>query len=127
MNFKILVCKKCGNIVEVIKASGVPIVCCGVPMVELVPNTVEASLEKHIPMYEINGNNVFIKVAEVEHPMEKEHYIEWILIKTNNGFQIKYLNYTDKPECNFTLSDGDRLEAVYAYCNLHGLWVNDVK
>lgn len=124
MKLKFFICRTCGNLVEMIEASGVPIVCCGKPMEELIPNTVEAATEKHIPVYEVNGNIVNVKVAEVEHPMTKEHYIKWIVLKTNKGVQRKELNYTAKPFANFTISKDEKVEEVYAYCNLHGLWKN---
>lgn len=122
MKEKFLICKRCGNIVEMIHESGVPISCCGENMEELIPNTVEAAVEKHIPIYSVNNNIVTVKVAEVEHPMQKEHYIKWIFLKTKQGFQRKELNYTDKPEATFALREKDEVESVYAYCNLHGLW-----
>lgn len=125
MKKKILICPTCGNIAGLIKESGIPIFCCGKPMIELVPNSTEAATEKHIPVYEKNGNKVMVKVAEVEHPMEEKHYIEWILLETKNGTQIKHLNYTDKPEATFMIEDNDEIEAVYSYCNIHGLWVKE--
>jgi len=122
MKQKFLKCKHCGNIVAVVKESGVPVVCCGEPMEEIIPGIVEAAKEKHIPVYSIEGNKVMVKVGEVEHPMQEEHYIEWISIQTKMGNQRKVLKPGEKPEACFCICDGDEIEAVYAYCNLHGLW-----
>ena len=115
-------CNHCGNIVAFVKASGVPVVCCGEKMTEIIPGTVEASREKHIPVWSVEGNIVHVSVGSVEHPMLPEHYIEWISIETKQGNQRKELRPGEKPEVCFALCEGDEVEAVYAYCNLHGLW-----
>lgn len=115
-------CSHCGNIIAFVKDSGVPVVCCGEEMAELVPCTVDASREKHIPVYTASGDTVHVKVGSAEHPMLKEHYIEWISIQTKYSNQRKELHPDDKPEACFKLCEGDEVEAVYAYCNLHGLW-----
>lgn len=122
MEPKFLNCKICGNIVAVVKESGIPIMCCGEQMKEIIPGTVEASTEKHIPVYRIEGNKVIVSIGEVEHPMQEEHYIEWIFIQTKFGNQRKILKAGEKPEACFSICDGDEVEAIYAYCNLHGLW-----
>ncbi len=115
-------CNHCGNIVAFVKASGVPVVCCGEKMTEIIPGTVDASREKHIPVWAVEGNIVHVTVGSVEHPMLPEHYIEWISIETKQGNQRKELRPGEKPEACFALCEGDEVEAVYAYCNLHGLW-----
>ncbi len=115
-------CNHCGNIVAFVKASGVPVVCCGEKMTEIIPGTVDASREKHIPVWSVDGNIVHVTVGSVEHPMLPEHYIEWISIETKQGNQRKELRPGEKPEACFALCEGDEVEAVYAYCNLHGLW-----
>ena len=115
-------CNHCGNIVAFVKASGVPVVCCGEKMTEIIPGTVDASREKHIPVRSVDGNIVHVTVGSVEHPMLPEHYIEWISIETKQGNQRKELRPGEKPEACFALCEGDEVEAVYAYCNLHGLW-----
>ena len=122
MDQKFYICKRCGNIVEMVKPSGVPVICCGEPMTELVPGTVEAAVEKHIPVYDVKGGKVSVTVGSVEHPMAPEHYIEWISLQTKQGFQRKALKPGDAPKACFSLCEGDQVEAVYAYCNLHGLW-----
>ena len=105
-----------------VEDKGVPGVCCGQRMTELVAGTSDGAREKHVPVYEVNGNTVHVKVGEVAHPMIPEHYIEWIALQTKNGVQRKELKPGEKPEANFALCDGDEVAAVYAYCNLHGLW-----
>ena len=122
MEMKFYICNHCGNIIAKVKDSGVPVVCCGENMHELVANTSEGATEKHIPVYEVKGNTVEVTVGSVEHPMSEEHYIEWILLQTKNGNQRKVLKPTDEPKATFPLLDGDEVEAVYAYCNLHGFW-----
>ena len=123
MEKKYYVCKHCGNIIEKVKDSGVSVVCCGEKMSELVPGTVEASREKHIPDFKINGNVVEVNVGSIDHPMVPEHYIEWVSIVTKEGEQRKQLLPGQAPNVKFVLSDNDELKAVYAYCNLHGLWM----
>lgn len=116
-------CVHCGNIFAVVKDSGVPIMCCGSRMEEIVPASVEASLEKHVPVFKIEGNKVYVVVGSIEHPMADEHYIEWISIQTKAGNQRKGLAPGQKPAACFSICERDEIEAVYAYCNLHGLWV----
>lgn len=123
MNQKFLICKHCGNIVAAVKESGVPIVCCGEKMSEIIPGEIEASLEKHIPEFKVEGNKVYVTVGSVEHPMAPEHYIEWVSIQTKQGNQRKQLQPGQEPKVCFSICDCDEVEAVYAYCNLHGLWV----
>ena len=122
MKQKFLRCNKCGNMVAVVKESGVPVMCCGEAMKEIMAGEVEASTEKHIPVYKVEGNKVFVTVGEVEHPMQEEHYIEWISIQTKFGNQRKVLKPGQKPEVCFSICEGDEVEVVYAYCNFHGLW-----
>ena len=122
MELKFFRCEHCGNIIEMVEDKGVPVVCCGQRMTELVAGTSDGAREKHVPVYEVKDNIVHVKVGEVAHPMIPEHYIEWIVLQTKNGVQRKELNPGDKPKACFALCDGDEVEAVYAYCNLHGLW-----
>ena len=122
MDQKFYICKHCGNIIAKVKDAGVPVVCCGERMTELVPGTTEAATEKHIPVYEIKDNVVNVTVGSVEHPMLDVHYIEWISLQTNFGNQRKSLKPGDAPKASFALLEGEMVEAVYAYCNLHSLW-----
>ena len=119
---KFLRCKKCGKIIAIVNDTVVPTMCCGEAMEELIPGTTDAAQEKHVPVYEVNGNIVTVTVGSVEHPMTPEHYIQWIAIKTKNGNQRKILAPTDAPKATFAIIDGDEVEEVYEYCNLHGLW-----
>ncbi|MEA4816145.1 MAG: desulfoferrodoxin family protein [Lachnospiraceae bacterium] len=122
---KFFICKHCGNLIGMIHSSGVPIICCGEKMAELIPNTVDANQEKHVPVIEVKDNIVTISVGSVEHPMSEEHYIQWIYILTEKGGQRKCLKPGDAPKASFALKD-DKLVAAFAYCNLHGLWKADV-
>jgi len=109
-----------------IHSSGVKVKCCGEDMVELVPNTSDGAKEKHVPVVEVSGDKVTVKVGSVSHPMEAEHYIMWVYIQTEQGGQRKNLNPGDKPEATFALADGDKVVAAFAYCNKHGLWKAEV-
>ena len=121
MEQRFLICEHCGNIIAMVKDSGVPVMCCGQKMTELVPNTVDAAQEKHVPVFEQDGDKVVVKVGSVEHPMLEEHFIQWVAVETEGGSQIKYLKAGEKPEAVLDLA-GEKLVAVYEYCNLHGLW-----
>ena len=118
MKQKFLECKHCGNIIAAVKESGVPVTCCGEEMKEIIPGTVEASKEKHIPVYRVEGNKVIVNIGEIEHPMQEEHYIEWVSLQTKNGNQRKALKPTVRPYVEFLIGKDDKVEAVYAYCNL---------
>ena len=122
---KFLICSHCGNLVGVIHDAGVPIMCCGQKMTELVPNTTDAAGEKHLPVVTVEGDTVKVSVGSVEHPMLEEHSIEWVYLLTENSGHRKALNPGDKPEVTFNTA-GDKPLAVYAYCNLHGLWKTDI-
>ena len=122
MEMKFYRCEHCGQIVAVVKGTGVPVMCCGQAMTEIVPGTVDASLEKHVPVYEVSDGKVSVKVGAAEHPMLEEHYIEWIAVQTKQGNQRKSLKPGEAPAACFVICEGDEVVAVYAYCNLHGLW-----
>ncbi|MEG1848258.1 MAG: desulfoferrodoxin family protein, partial [Lachnospiraceae bacterium] len=120
------ICRHCGNMMTLVHDAGVPVECCGEPMEELVANTVEASAEKHIPFITQEGSLVKVQVGEVEHPMVAAHFIQWICLETNQGTQIKYLNAGEKPYAEFSLLPGETVDAVYEYCNVHGLWKKEM-
>jgi len=122
MEQKFFICEHCGNIIAMVKDKGVPVMCCGQKMTEIIPGTTDAAVEKHVPVYTVEGNKVHVTVGEVAHPMLPEHYIEWISLQTRFGNQRKELQPGQAPETCFMLCDGDEVEAVYAYCNLHSLW-----
>lgn len=120
---KFFICKHCGNIIEKVKDSGVPVVCCGEAMAELVANTSDGAQEKHVPVVTVDGNKVEVTVGSVTHPMTDEHYIAWIYLETNHGgLHRKCLDSSDAPKATFFLSEGEKAVAAYEYCNLHGLW-----
>jgi len=122
MEQKFFICEHCGNMIAVVKSSGVPVMCCGQKMTELVPGTSDGAHEKHVPVYKVEDNKVYVTVGAVEHPMLEAHYIEWISLQTKFGNQRKALKPGDEPKACFALCEGDEVEAVYAYCNLHSLW-----
>ena len=125
MSVKFYICEKCGNIVEKIQDSGVTPFCCGQKMSEIIAGTVEASREKHIPVVSVNGNSVEVIVGSVLHPMAEEHNISWVYLETDKGGARKYLKPGDEPRVTFSLAD-EKPIAVYAYCNLHGLWKTEI-
>ena len=92
--------------------------------VELVAGSTDAAQEKHVPVLTKKCKQVKVDVGSVAHPMTKEHLIEWVAIETEKGYQVQYLEPDVAPVCNFSLGD-DKLVAVYAYCNLHGLWKSE--
>ena len=123
---KFFICNHCKNLIGFIEDKGVPIVCCGSNMTELVPNSVDASGEKHLPKVTLSGDNIKVQVGSVPHPMAEEHYIPFIYVETEHGGQRKCLKPGDDPSAEFSFVD-DIPVAVYEYCNLHGLWKTEVK
>ncbi len=120
MATKFYKCRHCGNVIEKIVDSKVPVVCCGEKMEELIPNIVEASEEKHLPVVtRIDDCTIKVEVGSVAHPMLPEHHIAFIYVETENG-GIR-VNLSDKPEA-VICTCSSRPIAVYEYCNLHGLW-----
>jgi len=126
MALKFYKCLHCGNVAVKMFDSGVPMVCCGDKMELLEPNTVDAAVEKHVPVISIEESSVKVAVGSVAHPMLPEHYIVFIVLETENGFQEAALAPGDAPEALFSVAEGDAPVAAYAYCNLHGLWKADV-
>jgi len=122
MEQKFYICEHCGNIIAKVKDKGVPVMCCGQKMTEIIPGTTDASQEKHVPVYQVEGNKVLVTVGAVEHPMQPEHYIEWVSLQTKQGNQRKILQPGQEPKVCFAICEGDEVEAVFAYCNLHSLW-----
>lgn len=125
-NNKFYICEHCGNLIGMINDAGVPMMCCGQKMTKLVPGTVEASVEKHLPVVSVDGKTVTVTVGSVEHPMIPEHSILWVYLQTNRGGQRKCLEVGKAPVVTFALSDETPI-AAYAYCNLHGLWKTEIK
>lgn len=122
---KFYVCKHCGNLIGLIDNKGVPIVCCGEKMTELVPNTVDASTEKHVPAVTVSGDSISVQIGSTLHPMEDAHNIQFVYVETKCGGQRKCLKAGEEPKVTFQLVD-DTPVAVYAYCNLHGLWKTEI-
>ena len=122
---KFYICEHCGNLVGMIHDAGVPMMCCGQKMTKLEAGTVEASLEKHIPVVTANEKEVKVTVGSVLHPMTEEHNIAWVYLQTDRGGQRKSLTPGSDPTVSFALTD-EKPIAVYAYCNLHGLWKTEL-
>ena len=117
-------CKNCGATVKVIEdcnCSGCGIICCNEPMQKLVPNSVDAAFEKHVPTYEVQDGKIFVTV---NHVMEEDHYIEWICMVTDKKECMKYFKPGEEAKTHFKYISGSTL---YAYCNKHGLWKTDVE
>ncbi len=113
-------CDICGNIVEVLHGGAGKLVCCGQPMKLLAAKTTDAGLEKHVPVIEKEREKVKVKVGSVPHPMQQDHYIEWIEITSEGKTCRKFLKPGDKPEADFEIPAG-KVNAR-EYCSIHGLW-----
>ena len=113
-------CDICGNIVEVLHEAGGELVCCGEAMTRLTENTTDAAKEKHVPVIEKVDGGYKVKMGSVPHPMEENHYIEWIEIVTESGVERKFLKPGETPEAVFDCA-GD-IAMAREYCNVHGLW-----
>ena len=123
---KFYVCSHCGNIIAYAHNAGVPVMCCGQKMQELVPGTTDAAQEKHVPAVTVEGSLVKVDVGSVTHPMTAEHFIQWVVVETERDALIHWFHPEEAPEAVFTLAEGQTAKAVYAYCNLHGLWKKDL-
>ena len=126
MDIKFYKCMHCGNIAIKVVDQGVPLVCCGEKMVELVAGTTDGAREKHVPVVTVDGQTVTVAVGEVEHPMTEAHLIQMIALVTNKGYKIAPLTFEDKPVAVFALAEGEVAVKAYEYCNLHGLWAAEV-
>lgn len=111
------------TLVMLINKDTAEISCNGAPMKVLTANTTDAAQEKHVPVVEVEGNKISVKIGSIAHPMTEPHLIEWIYLQTKFGGQYRYLTAADKPEATFFIAEDDTPLAVYEYCNLHGLWV----
>jgi superoxide reductase len=120
------ICRHCGNLIGLIENTGVPVVCCGDKMSELLPNTVEAAVEKHLPVVTAAGDNITVAVGSAAHPMLEAHHIAFVYVETARGGQRKALKPGEEPLLTFAFAD-DTPVAVYAYCNLHGLWKTEIQ
>lgn len=122
MEMSFFKCEMCGQIVAIVEGTAVPLMCCGKEMEKMVPGSVDASQEKHVPVIEVNGDTVTVTVGSAPHPMETGHYIRWISLETKCGNQRKELRPDAEPKACFRICEGDEVKTAYAYCNLHGLW-----
>ncbi len=119
--YEVYKCEICGNIVEVLHAGKGQLVCCGKPMVLMKENTTDAAVEKHVPVIEASETGITVKVGSTAHPMEEDHYIEWIEVEHGHNCHRHYLAPGEPPVASFPVPSTDGL-TVRAYCNLHGLW-----
>lgn len=124
-NTRFYICSHCGNIVEMVKDAGPKPFCCGQKMNELVPGSVDASAEKHVPDVKVGQDVVEVNVGSADHPMVDVHWIEWVQLVTDKGSYRKWLNTGEAPNVTFLLGGEKPLE-VYAYCNLHSLWKTEL-
>ncbi|MEO1785336.1 desulfoferrodoxin [Thermodesulfobium sp. 4217-1] len=119
-------CETCGNIVMVLHSGVGQLVCCGNPMRLMEENTVDAVVEKHVPVIERNGKDVLVKVGSMPHPMTSTHWIEWIELQVDDSYVlIKRLSFNDQPEALFSLPTEPKSLMAREYCNLHGLWKSE--
>ena len=118
------ICSICGNIVGLIEDGGGVLVCCGEEMKQLVPGSVDASLEKHVPVATRVGRTLTVNVGSAPHPMTEEHHIAWVAVAQGTSTQRTTLDHVGMPVAEFCVGDGPL--TVYAYCNLHGLWKTEV-
>ena len=123
---KFYICKHCGNMVGLIEDKGIPMVCCGEKISELVPNTVEASVEKHLPVVTALEGSLSVQIGSAPHPMEEAHHISFVYVETARGGQRKCLKTNEQPKLSFSFLD-DKPVAIYAYCNLHGMWKTTIE
>lgn len=119
---KIYKCEHCGNMISFVKDAGVPVMCCGQKMVEMIPGTSDGAVEKHVPVIKQEGQKVIVEVGSVEHPMADVHHIEWIILQTEKGVQRRNLLPGEAPRAEFILAEDDKVVAAYEYCNIHGFW-----
>ena len=119
-------CETCGNIVMVLHSGVGQLVCCGNPMKLMEENTVDAVVEKHVPVIERKGKDVLVKVGSMPHPMTSTHWIEWIELQVDDSYVlIKRLSFNDQPEALFSLPTEPKSLMARKYCNLHGLWKSE--
>jgi superoxide reductase len=118
-------CGHCGNMVGLIHNGGGTLTCCGDPMTRLEANSTDAAQEKHVPAVSLSGKTLSVQVGETLHPMTAEHFIQWIMVTQNGKTQRVELAPGNEPKAAFTLDSAADGYTVFAYCNLHGLWMKD--
>lgn len=124
MEVKIFKCKECGKLITSLYGENED--CCKGNLELVVPNTVDAAAEKHVPVVNVDGTNVLVEIGSVPHPMEEEHHIVFIVLVTTNGYQIKYLNPTGKPSAYFKITEDEKVLKAIEFCNIHGLWEHNL-
>jgi len=115
-------CRHCGNMISFHREVVPSVKCCGTAMLEMEPNTADASGEKHVPILDVHGREALVQVGKAEHPMTEEHHIEWVILETTRGYYKRYLQPEVPPEARFTLQKDEAVRSAYEYCNIHGLW-----
>ena len=123
---KVYICKHCGNVITKLTSSQVPVQCCGEDMQLLKAGVTDAAVEKHVPAVTVSGSTVTVEVGTVAHPMTAEHFIQWVVVETERDALIHWFHPGEEPRAVFALAEGQQAKAVYAYCNLHGLWKAEV-
>ena len=111
MEQKFYVCHRCGNLITKLREGKSPVVCCGEIMEKIISGTTDAVMEKHLPVCAVENGKIHVSIGETTHPMENAHYI-----------YCKYLSPQKIPQASFSIGEGEQIKAVYAYCNIHGLW-----
>lgn len=125
MNMHFYQCEICGKIIAVMSVDEIPTECCGQTMEEVIPQNTDIAAEKHVPVFHTDNGCVKVCVGSVPHPMEESHSILWIGLFTDCGCQIKSLSPEDPAEACFRIGPEEKVQAVYAFCNIHGLWYSD--
>ncbi len=126
MSVQFYQCKKCKKFVDLIQSSACPTLCCGEEMALLKANTTDGAVEKHVPVVSVKGSEIEVKVGSVFHPMESDHWIQFVALESEQGVQRKILHPGEEPVARFALLEGDKALSVYEFCNKHGLWKADV-
>lgn len=125
MDMRFYICRHCGKIMAVVRETGVPVMCCGEEMQHMKAAGGNEAGEKHVPHIDRKGNIIKVTVGSTPHPMDEEHFVEWIALCTEKGNQRKELSPGDMPQAEFCVCDSDKIVSVYAYCGKHGLWKNE--
>ena len=120
-------CQHCGKVIMMLEDKGIPTICCGEPMKLLNANETDGALEKHVPVVEEKDHSVVVRVGEVAHPMLAEHFIEFIVLHTDQGYKIKHLYPGDVPAAEFAINENEIVFSAYEYFNLHGLWKKNIE
>ena len=118
---KLFQCQTCGTILYLFDEKKSHITCCGEDVKEIHPDQL-GSIEHHVPVVVKDENQVDIVISAAKHPMDKSHYVRWIILETTQGMYLKYLDKNKEPETRFFLDNGEEIVCVYEYCNLHNLW-----